>query len=98
VTFALDNHAGVGQNAGMSTTLKTELETFRREFPNLLAEPANHEKFVLIHGETVAGIYPDLKSGLEAGLEKFEFAPYLVKRITAYEKPPYFSRNLRCPT
>lgn len=82
----------------MSKTLKTELETFHRELPNLLAEPANHEKYVLIHGETVAGIYPDLLSGHEAGEEKYEFAPFLVKRITAHEKPLYFSRNLRCPT
>ena len=82
----------------MSKTLKTELETFQRELPKLLAEPANLEKFVLIHGENVAGVYPDLLSGLEAGLEKFELAPYLVKRITAHEKPLYFSRNLRCPT
>ena len=47
----------------MSKTLKTELETFQRELPKLLAEPANLEKFVLIHGENVAGVYPDLLSG-----------------------------------
>lgn len=94
----LDKFAGVGQNTGMSKTLKTELETFRRELPGLLAEPANLEKFVLIRGETVAGIYPDLLSGLDAGEEQFEFAPFLVKQITEHEKPLYFSRNLRCPT
>ena len=94
----LDNSAGIGQNTSMSTTLKTELETFLRELPHLLAEPANRDKYVLIRGDAVAGIYPDQLSGLQAGRDLFELAPYLVKRIAAHEQPLYFSRNLRCPT
>ena len=82
----------------MTSALETELATFRRELPSLLADPVNLEKYVLIHGESVAGVYPDLESGLTAGYEQFELAPFLVKMITAYEKPRYFSRNLRCPT
>jgi len=82
----------------MSTELATELATFCRELPRLLAEPDNRDKFVLIHGDNVSGVFSDLKQGLEAGLEKFEFSPYLVKRITEHEPPLYFSRNIKCPS
>jgi hypothetical protein len=94
----LDTHRGFGQNAGMSTPLETELATFRRELPALLADPANQGKYVLIHGGEIAGIFPDVESGLEAGYDRFELAPFLVKQIAAREEPKYFSRNLRCPT
>ena len=82
----------------MSTAIKTELETFRRVLPDLLADPANTGKYVLIHGETVSGVFPTRESGLDAGYERFELAPFLVKRIVEREEPKYFSRNLRCPT
>lgn len=82
----------------MSASLDMELDTFRRVLPGLLADPANVGKYVLIHDDTVAGVFPTLESGLDAGYERFELAPFLVKQIAAHEEPKYFSRNLRCPT
>jgi hypothetical protein len=82
----------------MIATLETELKTFRRVLPDLLADSTNTGKFVLIHGDTVAGVFPTRESGLDAGYERFELAPFLVKRIVEHEEPKYFSRNLRCQT
>ncbi len=67
----------------MSAALTTELETYRRVLPDLLADSANVGKYVLIHGETVAGIYPSLGTGLDAGYAQFDPAPFLVKKIVA---------------
>jgi hypothetical protein len=82
----------------MSATLETELETFRRVLPGLLADPANTGKCVLIHGETVAGVFPTRESRLDTGYDRFELAPFLVKRIRVHEASKYLSRNLRCQT
>jgi hypothetical protein len=80
------------------SVLDREMETYRRELPRLLEEPANREKYVLIHKDAVAGIYDDLNSGMEAGYEMFLLDPFMVKKITANEKPLFSSRELRCPS
>lgn len=82
----------------MSTALDTEMDTFRRELPKLLADPANRGKFALIHGDAVADIYPSFEAGLAAGYDRFGLDPFMVKEITDTERPLYFSRNLRCPS
>lgn len=82
----------------MSTTLEKELETFRRELPRLLADPANRGKYVLIRGDVVAGIYPTMKDAVHAGYAVFGPPPFLAKMIAEHEEPLYFSRNLtQCP-
>jgi hypothetical protein len=78
--------------------LEKELETFRRELAALLSDPANRGAFALVHGDSVAGLYPNFDAALTAGYEKFGLAPFLVKEVTDHEEPRYFSRNLRCPT
>ena len=78
--------------------LETELATFQRELPALLADPANRGTFALVHGESVAGCFPTFDEALAAGYERFGLAPFLVKEVTDHEEPRYFSRNLRCPT
>jgi hypothetical protein len=82
----------------MAVALDKELETFRRELPNLLSDPTQRGMFVLIQGETVAGLYPTFEAALSAGYDKFGLNPFLVKEVTDHEEPRYFSRNLRCPT
>ena len=74
------------------------MATFRQELPGLLTDPINEGKYVLIHADSIAGVFPDLESGLEAGYLRFELAPFLVKKITAHKEPKYFSRNFQCPT
>jgi hypothetical protein len=80
-----------------TVALEQELETFRRELPGLLADPANVGRFALVHGDAVAGLYATFDEALAAGYEKFELKPFLVKEVVAHEIPSYFSRNLRCP-
>lgn len=83
----------------MSTSLEKELETFRRELPRLLADPANQGKYVLIKGDKVLGIYPTLREAVDAGYEVVGIStPFLANHIVEHEKPLYFPRNLtRCP-
>jgi hypothetical protein len=82
----------------MTVALEKELDTFRRELPRLLGDPLYRGMFVLIQGNTVANVYPTFDAALSAGYDKFGLEPFLVKEVTEYEEPKYFSRNLRCPT
>lgn len=83
----------------MSVALETELDTFQRELPGLLADPANRDKYALVHRDTVAGIYADRTVAVEVGYDRFGLEPFLVKKVTDREEPLYFSRNLHpCPS
>jgi hypothetical protein len=82
----------------MAATLDRELDTFRRELPALLADPANRGQFALVHGTAVAGLYPTFEAALAAGYDRFGLDPFLVKQVAEHEAPRYFSRNLRCPS
>ena len=77
--------------------LEQEHDTFQRELTNLLRDPTNRGLFVLIRGETVAGLYPTFEAALSAGYDKFELDRFLVKEVSDTTEPRYFSRNLRCP-
>lgn len=78
--------------------LEREMETFRRELPTLLQGEGNRGRFALVHGETVAGLYPTFDAALADGYDKFGLSPFLVKEVTEHEEPRYFSRALRCPS
>ena len=78
--------------------LETELTTFHRELAGLLADPSKRGSFALVHGDAVAGVFPNFDLALAAGYERFGLDPFLVKEVTEHEEPRYFSRNLRCPT
>ena len=86
----------VGTMRGMVVALEQELETFSRELPTLLADPTARGKFVLIHTDTVAGLYPTFEAALSVGYDRFGLAPFLVKQVVEHEEPRYFSRNIRC--
>lgn len=74
--------------------LERELETFRRELPNLLQDAAKRGQFALIHGDQVHGIWPTVDEALEAGYTQFGLDPFLVKEVTDRETPRYFSRSV----
>jgi hypothetical protein len=77
--------------------LEQELETFRRELPQLLLQSENRGKYALIHGDKVDSVWATMDEALNAGYERFGLEPFLVKEITDDEKPRYFSRNVtRC--
>ncbi len=75
--------------------LEKELETYSREFPNLIAKEG---KFVVISDDKIAGFWETYEDALQAGYEKFELKPFLVKRIQAAEQIQYFSRDLTALT
>jgi hypothetical protein len=62
--------------------LEKELETYRRELPNLLPQAG---KFVLIFQETVAGTWETYRDALQEGYRLFGLKPFLVKQIQAVE-------------
>jgi hypothetical protein len=75
-------------------SLDAEMATFARELPHLLADPNNRGGFALIHGDTVAGVYPDFEAALATGYDTFGLAPFLVKRVAEKDPPLYFTRSL----
>ena len=83
----------------MNSALETEMATFRRELPGLLADPAKLGQYVLIHGETVAGVYPTQAEAIRAGYDTFGLVPFLAKHIVEREEVYFFPRSLtRCPS
>lgn len=66
--------------------LEQEMETYRRELPNLLDREG---QCVLIHGNEVLGVFPDRPTALEAGYGQLGFGTaFLVKEI--HEKEPVY--------
>lgn len=77
-------------------TLERELEIFQRELPRLLVE-GQAGKHVLIHGDLVDSVWPTWEEAVEAGYERFELEPFVVKLIAEHE-PIYFPRAVvPCP-
>ncbi len=75
--------------------LEKELETYRRELPNLLGSEG---KFVVIDGEQIIGTFSSYEDALKIGYEKCGLKPFLVKKIQAIEQVQYFTRDLiSCP-
>jgi hypothetical protein len=75
--------------------LEKELATYERKLPELLPEEG---KFVLIHGDDVAGTWDTYEDALKSGYEKFRLEPFLIKRIQWAETVHNFSRDMRiCP-
>jgi hypothetical protein len=62
--------------------LEKELATYERRLPELLA---NEGKFVVIHGEDVAGTWHTYEDALAAGYQKFGLEPFLIQQIESVE-------------
>ena len=85
------------QSHHSAIALERELETFQKELPVLLQNAENRGKYVLVHGDKVDSIWETADEALDAGYDRFELKPFLVKEITDDEKPRYFSRSItRC--
>ena len=77
--------------------LKTELETYEREKSKLVME--SEGKYVLIHGNQIAGIWDTYQDALSAGYSAFGLEPFLVKQIRGIEQVQFFTRDLApCPS
>lgn len=72
--------------------LETELSTYKRELPTLLVNGAG--KFVLIHGDKVAGVFDTYQDAIKEGYEKFKLEPFLVKQVNAFEQIHFMTRDV----
>jgi hypothetical protein len=76
--------------------LERELAACEHQKSRLLAEAG---KFVLIHGDDVAGVWDTYQDALRAGYLKYGVdSPFLVKRIDPLDRPQFFGRSLTCPS
>lgn len=71
--------------------LEKELETYKRELPNLLA---NEGKFALIKGDKVIDFFTSYEDALKAGYKLAGLEPFMVKKIQAIEEVHFFTRNI----
>jgi hypothetical protein len=69
--------------------LEKELATYHAKLPGLTADEG---KFVLIHGDEVAGVFTSSEDALKIGYEKFKLDPFLVKQIQAVERAQFITR------
>ena len=80
----------------MEERLKTELETYEKMRAELVSE--SQGKYVLIHGEDIAGVWDTYEDALRAGYNRFQLDPFLVKRISGTETVQFFTRDIvPCP-
>jgi hypothetical protein len=70
--------------------LEREIETYRCELPDLLAHKG---KYVVIHGDEVAGVFDGFEDALTVGYARFGGNPFLVRKISETEKVLYSSRS-----
>ena len=72
--------------------LKKELETYERHKDELVSQ--SEGKFVLIHGDLIAGVFDTYKDALGVGYRQFGLEPFLVKQVQGIEKVQFFTRGL----
>ena len=58
--------------------LEKEIETYRRELPNLLG---NEGKFVVVENDKIIGTFSSYEDALKIGYEKCGLKPFLVKTV-----------------
>jgi hypothetical protein len=71
--------------------LQRELDTYHAKLPELLSSVG---KFVLIHGDSVEGVYDTYADALKIGYERFKLQPFMVKQIAPSEQIQFFTREL----
>jgi hypothetical protein len=71
--------------------LDKELETYRNKLPQLLGD---EERFVVIHGDEVAGTWQTYEDALQAAYKQFGLKSFLVKRIEGVDRVQFFTRDV----
>jgi hypothetical protein len=69
--------------------LEKELATYREKLPSLLSEEG---KFVLVHGDEIAGTFDTYADALTEGYKLFKLAAFMVKQIEAIEQAHFIAR------
>ena len=72
--------------------LSTEPKVYEASLQNLLGTAEG--KFVLIHGDEIAGPFDNQMDAIAAGYAKFGNVPFLVKQIVKVDVPMSFVSNL----
>src|SRR2546423_1197591 len=72
-------------NGGCVMAIDREWEFFQASVPALLEKDAG--RYVLIHGDQIAGVWDTKAQALEEGYRRFLLEPFLVQHIVADEKP-----------
>jgi hypothetical protein len=72
--------------------LERETATYWAKLPEL-AE-TSERKFVVIHGDEIAGIVDTYRDALALGYDRFEPGEFMVKQILRAEPILYFTRDL----
>ena len=73
--------------------LETELATYERKRQELLA---NEGRYVLIKGDSVAGIWDTYEDVIEAGYDKFGLSGFFVRKIAAVDPILEITRFFTC--
>jgi hypothetical protein len=74
----------------MTKMLEKELETYRKELPNLKDRSG---KFVLIRGSEVLSVWSSYEDAIQEGYKVCKLdTPFLVKKIEAFEAAHFNSR------
>jgi len=76
----------------MSDHFEREKAAFEKARDELVAENSN--KFVLINGDEILGVYDTENDAIGAGYDKIGLAPFFVRQITAYDDPVHYSASL----
>ena len=73
-------------NTHSVSPLDTQLSTFARRQPELL-QAGHRGKWVLIYGDSVAGVYESRHQGLRRGYQQFGNVPFLVREVREASTP-----------
>jgi len=73
--------------------LEIELATYQKKRQELLVDEG---KFVLIHGDDVAGVWNTYEDALNVGYDKYGLTPFMVKRIEQVETILFSPRYPPC--
>lgn len=80
---------------GSQNPLRTELQTYRNRYNELMGDEG---KYALVVGEQIVGVFTSYEDALQIGYKKQGVSPFLVKKISAIENVAQFTRELNCPT
>ena len=78
----------VAEGRWMPTLLDRELDTYERNRESLLATAEG--KFVLIHDDSVLGVFESEADAVDQGYQRLGYVPFLVKQVQRVEVPLTF--------
>jgi hypothetical protein len=77
---------------GNTDAIRAEIATYRRELPRLLAE-GHAERFVLIKGDEVIGVWDTSDDAYQAGCQRFGTGPFLAQPVDQRDLTRAFPRG-----